>query len=215
MEGSHNESKDPTDSAVFQSLATEVPIDSPMQVDVHPYDRDDEPLNTGGFSIEDFDAQIMKIKELIARLQQGREALPSKLWEDTNTKLSEEEWTSLSALHTTILEDYYDLLFFQSQHPNASDKINDMPSQMWKQSIQSFLGLHKLPQSYDWILSFGYLAHGTLSLLIETVPRLHADWVFYIKELALHIKEIATTQETADYDIGIWNNVVECWSEKT
>ncbi|CAH0054104.1 unnamed protein product [Clonostachys solani] len=50
--------------------------------------------------------------------------------------------------------------------------IYAMPARMWRHSIHSFLELlhRRLPDSYEYMLTFIYLAYTIIALLYETIP---------------------------------------------
>ncbi|KIW21798.1 uncharacterized protein PV07_12774, partial [Cladophialophora immunda] len=102
----------------------------------------------------------------------------------TTTKLSNEQWQALIALHRTLLHKHHDF-FLASQHPTASPALRRlpakyaMPARMWRHGIYSFLELlrHRLPYSLEHMLSFVYLAYQMMGLLMESVPAFHETWI--------------------------------------
>ncbi|KIW21922.1 uncharacterized protein PV07_12667 [Cladophialophora immunda] len=94
----------------------------------------------------------------------------------TTTKLSNEQWQALIALHRTLLHEHHDF-FLASQHPTASPALwrlptkYAMPARMWRHGIHSFLELlrHRLPYSLEHMLSFVYLAYQMMGLLMESL----------------------------------------------
>jgi hypothetical protein len=85
---------------------------------------------------------------------------------ERQTKLSNEWWQALIALHRTLLHEYRDF-FLVSQYPSASPTLQrlaakyTMPARMWRHGIHSFLERlrHRLPESLDHMLAFIYLAY--------------------------------------------------------
>jgi hypothetical protein len=85
---------------------------------------------------------------------------------ECQTKLSNEWWQALIALHRTLLHEHHDF-FLVSQYPSASPALQrlaakyTMPARMWRHGIHSFLELlrHRLPESLDYMLAFIYLAY--------------------------------------------------------
>ena len=92
------------------------------------------------------------------------------------TKLSNEQWQALIALHRTLLHEHYDF-FLASQHPSAGPALThlaaqySMPARMRRYRIHSFLEVlrHRLPESLDHMLAFIYIAYSMMMLLYETV----------------------------------------------
>jgi hypothetical protein len=76
------------------------------------------------------------------------------------SKLNNEQWQALIALHRTLLHEHHDF-FLASQHPSASPALRRlaskyaMPARMWRHGIHSFLELlrHRLPASLDHMVS--------------------------------------------------------------
>ena len=78
----------------------------------------------------------------------------------SQSKLNNEQWQALIALHRTLLHEHHDF-FLASQHPSASPALRRlaskyaMPARMWRHGIHSFLELlrHRLPASLDHMVS--------------------------------------------------------------
>ncbi|RYC77280.1 hypothetical protein BFJ63_vAg19846, partial [Fusarium oxysporum f. sp. narcissi] len=110
---------------------------------------------------------------------------------DANSKLNNEQWQALIALHRQLLHEYHDF-FLASQHPSASPALRRlaskyaMPARMWRHGIHSFLELlrHRLPASLEHMLTFLYLAYSMMALLYETVPALEDTWIECLGDLA-------------------------------
>ncbi|EXJ79884.1 hypothetical protein A1O3_08169 [Capronia epimyces CBS 606.96] len=133
----------------------------------------------------------------------------------SSTKLSNEQWQALIALHRTLLHEHLD--FFQAtQHPAASPALRRlptkyaMPARMWRHAIHSFLELlrHLLPQSLEHMLSFVYLAYQMMGLLLEYVPAFHETWIECLGDLARYRMAI---EETDMRDRETWANVARMW----
>lgn len=133
----------------------------------------------------------------------------------TTTKLSDEQWQALIALHRTLLHEHHDF-FLASQHPTASLALRRlptkyaMPARMWRHGIHSFLELlrHRLPQSLEHMLSFVYLAYQMMGLLMESVPAFYETWIECLGDLARYRMAI---EETDMRDREIWSNVARMW----
>jgi len=133
----------------------------------------------------------------------------------TTTKLTNEQWQSLIALHRTLLHEHHDF-FMASQHPTASPALRRlptkyaMPARMWRHGIHSFLELlrHRLPHSLEHMLSFVYLAYQMMGLLMESVPTFYETWIECLGDLARYRMAI----EEADMrDRENWSNVARMW----
>ncbi|EKJ74774.1 hypothetical protein FPSE_05109 [Fusarium pseudograminearum CS3096] len=109
---------------------------------------------------------------------------------DANSKLNNEQWQALIALHRTLLHEHHDF-FLASQHPSASPALRRlaskyaMPARMWRHGIHSFLELlrHRLPASLEHMLTFLYLAYSMMALLYETVPAFEDTWIECLGDL--------------------------------
>lgn len=107
-----------------------------------------------------------------------------------DTKLNNEQWQALIALHRTLLHEHHDF-FLASQHPSASPALKRlaskyaMPARMWRHGIHSFLELlrHRLPGSLEHMLTFIYLAYSMMALLYETVPAFEDTWIECLGDL--------------------------------
>jgi len=107
-----------------------------------------------------------------------------------DSKLNNEQWQALIALHRTLLHEHHDF-FLASQHPSASQALKRlaskyaMPARMWRHGIHSFLELlrHRLPASLEHMLTFIYLAYSMMALLYETVPAFRDTWIECLGDL--------------------------------
>lgn len=90
------------------------------------------------------------------------------------SKLNNEQWQALIALHRTLLHEHHDF-FLASQHPSASPALRrlaskySMPARMWRHGIHSFLELlrYRLPTFSGHMIAFIYLAYSMMALLYE------------------------------------------------
>ncbi|KAF2803996.1 uncharacterized protein BDZ99DRAFT_426165 [Mytilinidion resinicola] len=137
---------------------------------------------------------------------------------DGDTKLANDHWQALIALHRTLLHEHHDF-FLASQHPSASPALRrlaskySMPARMWKHGIHSFLELlrRRLPESLDYMLAFIYLAYQMMSLLYETVPTFEDTWIECLGDLGRYRMAI----EDEDLrDRETWAGVARFWYSK-
>ncbi|KXJ85207.1 hypothetical protein Micbo1qcDRAFT_128412, partial [Microdochium bolleyi] len=135
-----------------------------------------------------------------------------------DTKLNNEQWKALIALHRTLLHE--DLEFFlASQHPAASPVLKRlatkyaMPARMWRHGIHSFLELllHRLPASLEHMLTFIYLAYSMMALLYETVPAFEDTWIECLGGLSRYRMAI---EDDDIRDREIWTAVSRHWYSK-
>ena len=99
-------------------------------------------------------------------------------------KLTNDQWQALIALHRTLLHEHHDF-FLASQHPAASPPLKRlavkyaMPARMWRNGIHAFLELlrQQLPESYDHMLAFVYVAYSMMALLLESVESFEETWI--------------------------------------
>uniref|UniRef100_A0A093XBG3 DNA/RNA-binding domain-containing protein n=1 Tax=Talaromyces marneffei PM1 TaxID=1077442 RepID=A0A093XBG3_TALMA len=128
------------------------------------------------------------------------------------------QWQALTALHRTLLHEHFDF-FLASNHPMASEalkglaKAYSMPARMWRYGIHAFLELlrKKLPLSLDHMLTFIYMAHAMMTLLLESVPQFEETWIECLGDLARYRMAI----EEADMrDREIYTGVASYWYTK-
>ncbi|CZR58968.1 uncharacterized protein PAC_08860 [Phialocephala subalpina] len=133
------------------------------------------------------------------------------------SKLNNEQWQALIALHETLLHGHHDF-FLASQHPSASPALRRlaekyaMPDQMWFHGIDSFLELlrYRLPSSSDHMLAFIYLAYTMMALQHETVPAFEDIWARCFEDLGRYKMSL----EGADNrDREIWTQIARSWYE--
>lgn len=137
---------------------------------------------------------------------------------DSATKLNNEQWQALIALHRTLLHEHHDF-FLASQHPSASTPLRKlaskyaMPARMWRHGIHSFLELlrHRLPDSLEHMLTFIYLAYSMMALLYETVPAFEDTWIECLGDLGRY--RMAIEDENL-HDREIWTLVSRQWYSK-
>ncbi|KAI0556221.1 hypothetical protein F4679DRAFT_578341 [Xylaria curta] len=132
-----------------------------------------------------------------------------------DTKLNNEQWQALIALHRTLLHEHHDF-FLASQHPSASQALKRlaskyaMPARMWRHGIHSFLELlrHRLPGSLEHMLTFIYLTYSMMSLLYETVPEFEDTWIECLGDLGRYRMAI---EDEDIRDREVWTSVSRHW----
>ncbi|KAF4978766.1 hypothetical protein FZEAL_4911 [Fusarium zealandicum] len=137
---------------------------------------------------------------------------------DANSKLNNEQWQALIALHRTLLHEHHDF-FLASQHPSASPALRRlaskyaMPARMWRHGIHSFLELlrHRLPASLEHMLTFLYLAYSMMALLYETVPAFEDTWIECLGDLGRYRMAI---EDDDIRDREVWTSVSRHWYSK-
>lgn len=137
---------------------------------------------------------------------------------DPHSKLANDHWQALIALHRTLLHEHHDF-FLASQHPSASPGLRrlaskySMPARMWKHGIHSFLELlrRRLPESLDYMLAFIYLAYQMMALLYETVPAFEDTWIECLGDLGRYRMAI---EDEDVRDREIWAGVARSWYSK-
>ena len=134
------------------------------------------------------------------------------------SKLNNEQWQALIALHRTLLQEHHDF-FLASQHPSASLALRRlaskyaMPARMWRHGIHSFLELlrHRLPASLEHMLTFIYLAYSMMALLYETVPTFEDTWIECLGDLGRYRMAI---EDDNIRDREVWTAVSRGWYSK-
>ncbi|KAJ4241531.1 hypothetical protein NW757_012230 [Fusarium falciforme] len=137
---------------------------------------------------------------------------------EANSKLNNEQWQALIALHRTLLHEHHDF-FLASQHPSASAALRRlaskyaMPARMWRHGIHSFLELlrHRLPASLEHMLTFLYLAYSMMALLYETVPAFEDTWIECLGDLGRYRMAI---EDDDIRDRETWTHVSRHWYSK-
>lgn len=133
------------------------------------------------------------------------------------TKLSDEQWQALIALHKTLLHEHHDF-FLASQHPSANPALSklpehySMPARMWRHGIHSFLEVlrHRLPDSLDHMLAFIYIAYSMVALLYETVSSFESTWIECLGDLGRY--RMAIEDDMRDREV--WSGVARFWYGK-
>ncbi|KAI1821421.1 hypothetical protein F4861DRAFT_469487 [Xylaria intraflava] len=136
----------------------------------------------------------------------------------SDAKLNNEQWQALIALHRTLLHEHHDF-FLASQHPSASPALKRlaskyaMPARMWRHAIHSFLELlrHRLPASFEYMLTFVYMAYSMLALLYETVPVFEDTWIECLGDLGRYRMAI---EDDDIRDREVWTSVSRNWYSK-
>ncbi|MCJ1463934.1 hypothetical protein MMC07_002543 [Pseudocyphellaria aurata] len=134
------------------------------------------------------------------------------------TKLSNEQWQALIALHKTLLHEHHDF-FLASQHPSASPALSrlaakyTMPARMWRHGIHAFLEVlrHRLPESLDHMLAFIYIAYSMVALLYETVSTFEDTWIECLGDLGRYRMAI---EDDDIRDREVWSGVARFWYSK-
>ncbi|KAK3366678.1 hypothetical protein B0T24DRAFT_651219 [Lasiosphaeria ovina] len=137
---------------------------------------------------------------------------------DPATKLTNDQWQALIALHRTLLHDHHDF-FLASQHPSASPALRrlaskySMPARMWRHGMHNFLQLlrHRLPASLEHMLSFIYLAYSMMALLYQTVPAFEDTWIECLGDLGRYRMAI---EDKDIRDREVWAAVSRHWYSK-
>ncbi|KAI0398759.1 hypothetical protein F4802DRAFT_123306 [Xylaria palmicola] len=135
-----------------------------------------------------------------------------------DTKLNNEQWQALIALHRTLLHEHHDF-FLASQHPSASPALKQlasryaMPARMWRHGIHSFLELlrYRLPGSLEHMLTFIYLAYSMMALLFETVPAFVDTWIECLGDLGRY-RMVIEDEDIRDREV--WTSVSRYWYSK-
>ena len=138
--------------------------------------------------------------------------------QDEASKLSNEQWHALIALHRALLHEHHDF-FLASQHPSASPALRRlaakyaMPARMWRHGIHSFLELlrHRLPASLEHMLTFIYIAYSMMALLYETVPAFEDTWIECLGDLGRYRMAI---EDDDIRDREVWTAVSRHWYSK-
>jgi len=134
------------------------------------------------------------------------------------SKLNNEQWQALMALHRTLLNEQHDF-FLASQHPSTSPALCQlaskyaMPARMWRHGIHSLLELlrKRLPTSLDHMRSFIYLAYSMMPLLYETVPSFEDTWIECFGDLDCYRMAI---EDDNTKDREAWTGVARHWYSK-
>ncbi|KAF2191268.1 hypothetical protein K469DRAFT_746653 [Zopfia rhizophila CBS 207.26] len=123
------------------------------------------------------------------------------------SKLGQEHWQALTALHRTLLHEHHDF-FLASQHPSAEPALHQlaaryaMPAQLLRQ---------QLPESLNYMLAFISTAYRMMALLYETVPALQDIWIECLGDLSRYRMAI---EEEDLHDREIWADVARSWYSK-
>ena len=83
-----------------------------------------------------------------------------------------------------LLHEHHDFLL-ACQHPSGSPALSElvtkysMPTRFWCHGIQTFLEVlrHRLPQSFEFMLTFIYIAYSMIALLYETTSGFQDTWI--------------------------------------
>ncbi|KAJ2981571.1 hypothetical protein NUW58_g6658 [Xylaria curta] len=188
----------------------------------------DEPLEEDLRLIKQPETRPISQEQLVAEVKgiyAGLMMVESKCIEVDNaqssqndSKLNNEQWQALIALHRTLLHEHHDF-FLASQHPSASLALKRlaskyaMPARMWRHGIHSFLELlrHRLPGSIEHMLTFIYMAYSMMALLYETVPAFEDTWIECLGDLGRYRMAI---EDDDIRDREVWTSVSRHWYSK-
>ena len=134
------------------------------------------------------------------------------------SKLNDEQWQALIALHKTLLHEHHDF-FLASQHPSANEALSQlaerytMPARMWRHGIHAFLEVlrHRLPDSLEHMLAFIYIAYSMIALLYETVTTFEDTWIECLGDLGRYRMAI---EDDDPRDREVWGGVARFWYGK-
>jgi hypothetical protein len=117
----------------------------------------------------------------------------------------------LETHHGTILHEHHDF-FLASQHPSSPPALRRlaakyaMPARMWRHGIHRFLELlrHRLPDSFDHVLAFMYLAYSRMTLPMESALSFEETWIECLGDLATYRMTIG---EADLHDSETWSGI--------
>ena len=163
-------------------------------------------------------AGLTMVEEKCIQVDRAQASAAPETEGDPNSKLANDHWQALIALHRTLLHEHHDF-FLASQHPSASPAFHrlaskySMPARMWKHGIHSFLELlrRRLPESLDYMLAFIYLAYQMMALLYETVPTFEDTWIECLGDLGRYRMAI---EDEDVRDRETWAGVARFWYSK-
>jgi hypothetical protein len=205
---------------IFGSKAGTQPVQSPKD---ETYDIILQP-ETRPISQEQLVAEVKGIYAGLVMVEakcievDNKQATLAQAEAGAQSKLNNEQWQALIALHRTLLHEHHDF-FLASQHPSASPALRRlaqkyaMPARMWRHGIHSFLELlrHRLPASLDHMLAFIYLAYSMMALLYETVPAFEDTWIECLGDLGRYRMAI---EDDDIRDREVWTGVARHWYSK-
>ena len=160
-------------------------------------------------------AEVKGIYAGLVMVEKKCAEVDANLSQNPDQKLSADQWLALIALHRTLMSEHHDF-FLASQHPLASPALQRlasryaMPARMWRHGTHSFLELlrHRLPDSFEHMLAFMYLAYSMMALLSETVPVFHDTWIECLGDLARYRMAI---EDESYRDREVWAGVSRYW----
>ena len=135
-----------------------------------------------------------------------------------------------------LLHEHHDFLF-ACQHPSGSPALSElatkysMPARFWRHGIHAFLEVlrHRLPKSFDFMLTFIYTAYCMIALLYETTSGFQDTWIeclgriFFAsgkrnKRLTVIQGDLAryrmAIEDDEPKDHEVWCNTSRHWYEK-
>jgi len=163
-------------------------------------------------------AGLVMVENKCIEVDNAQNAWASNRDAASSTKLNNEQWQALIALHRTLLHEHHDF-FLASQHPSASPALRRlaskyaMPARMWRHGIHSFLELlrHRLPASLDHMLTLIYLAYSMMALLYQTVPAFEDTWIECLGDLGRYRMAL---EDDELRDREVWTRVSRGWYSK-
>ncbi|KAI1109437.1 hypothetical protein F5Y14DRAFT_27721 [Nemania sp. NC0429] len=209
--------------ARLSSSKPSAPVAAPRNID--PPDEEDsealrliKPPETRPIGQEQLVAEVKGIYAGLMMVESKCIEVDNAQSSHNDTRLNNEQWQALIALHRTLLHEHHDF-FLASQHPSASPALKRlaskyaMPARMWRHGIHSFLELlrHRLPTSLEHMLTFIYLAYSMMALLYETVPAFEDTWIECLGDLGRYRMAIED-EDIRDRDI--WTAVSRQWYSK-
>lgn len=161
---------------------------------------------------------LVMVEAKCIEVDEKQSATAGELDHSKHSKLTDDQWQALIALHKTLLHEHHDF-FLASQHPSASAALSrlaakySMPARMWRHGIHAFLEVlrHRLPASFDHMLAFLYIAYSMMALLYETVPAFEETWIECLGDLARYRMAIENNDPR---DREVWGGVARFWYNK-
>ncbi|KAI0522182.1 hypothetical protein F5B22DRAFT_643204 [Xylaria bambusicola] len=217
--------EDPSSSPYRTKQSSSKPLKhTPAPKSADAYEEDSEALRlikqpeTRPISQEQLVAEVKGIYAGLMMVESKCIEVDNAQSSNVETKLNNEQWQALIALHRTLLHEHHDF-FLASQHPSASQALKRlaskyaMPARMWRHGIHSFLELlrHRLPESLEHMLTFIYLAYSMMALLYETVPAFEDTWIECLGDLGRYRMAI---EDEDIRDREVWTSVSRHWYSK-
>ena len=196
---------------------TDPPLDPPPEMLLQPETR---PISHAQLAVEvkGIYAGLVMVEAKCVDVDEKQSIAAQERDPKRQTKLSNEQWQALIALHRTLLHEHHDF-FLASQHPSAGLALTrlavqySMPGRMWRHGIHSFLEVlrHRLPESLDHMLAFIYIAYSMMALLYETVTAFEDTWIECLGDLGRYRMAI---EDVDRQDREVWSGVAHFWYSK-